>query len=317
VYSVVLATHNRARRLEALLRSLREQTIGTTSFEVIVVDDGSTDDTSAVLEAERTRGELELHVLRHERPRGPAVARDTGWRAARGELIAFTDDDCVLVPEWLAKLAAAWDGVSDRLVQGRTDPDPEELGREGPFSRTLRVTTLGPHYQTANVAYPRALMERVDGFDTVTFTVPGGEDADLAWRCFEAGAHAVFAPDAQAFHAVHELGPVGKLRVAWRWHETMRLYAVHPGLRAHLTYRVFWKKTHYLLLRAAIGMLLPRRWWTRPLRFWCLAPIVPAYLERARAEGGVVVAAPYFVLHDVVETAAVLRGAARYRTPVI
>ena len=240
MYSVVLATHNRARRLEALLRSLREQTIGTSSFEVVVVDDGSTDDTSTVLADERARGALDLRVLRHERARGPAVARDAGWRVARGELIAFTDDDCVLTPEWLAELGAAWDGAPDRLVQGRTDPDPREIAGEGPFSRTLRVTALGPNYQTANVAYPRALLERVGGFDTVTFTVPGGEDADLAWRCFEAGAHAMFAPAAQAFHAVHQLGPLGKLRVAWRWHETMRLYAVHPGHRAHLTYGVFW-----------------------------------------------------------------------------
>lgn len=291
--------------------------MGTDAFEVVVVDDGSTDDTAAVLEAECARGVLDLHVLRHDRPRGPAVARDAGWRSARGELIAFTDDDCVLVPQWLAELGLAWDGNPDRVVQGRTDPDPAELEREGPFSRTLRVTTLGPNYQTANVAYPRVLLERVDGFDTVTFTVPGGEDADLAWRCFAVGAHAVFAPGAQAYHAMHQLGAIGKLRVAWRWHETMRLYAVHPGLRAHLTYGVFWKKTHYLLVRAAIGVLLPRRWWLRPLRFWCLAPIVPAYLERARAEGGVVAAAPYFVLHDVVETAAVLRGAVRYHTLVI
>ena len=70
-------------------------------------------------------------------------------------------------------------------------------------------------------------------------------------------------------------------------------------------------------MRAAIGLLLPRRRWLRPLRFWCLAPIAPAYLERARNEGGVVVAAPYFVLHDLVELVAVVRGAVRYRTFVV
>jgi len=317
VYSVVLATHNRSRRLAALLASLREQTVGTGTFQVIVVDDGSGDDTPAVLAAEAAHGVLDLVVLRNETASGPAVARDAGWRAGKGELVAFTDDDCVLSPGWLGALAEAWNGRPDVLVQGRTDPISDELEAEGPFSRTLRVRSLGPNYQTCNVAYPRHLLERVDGFDTETFTVPGGEDADLAWRCFAAGAEAVFAPDAQAHHAVHQLGPVGKLRVAWRWHETMRLYKRHPGLRAHLTYRVFWKKSHYLLLRAAIGLALPRRWWLRPLRFWCLAPLAPSYLERARHEGGNVLAAPYFLVHDVVELAAAIRGAVRYRTLVL
>jgi len=242
--SVVLATHQRAARLRALLASLREQTLDPGRFEVVVVDDGSTDDTPRVLEEERARGGLALRVLRNERPRGPAVARDAGWRAAQGAFVAFTDDDCRLAPGWLeAMLAAAAGGDDRRFVQGRTDPDPDEVDREGPFTRTLRIRSLCPYFQTANVGYPRALLERVDGFDTVTFSVPGGEDADLAWRCIEAGGEPVWAPDAQAWHAVHQLGPVGKLKVAWRWHETMRLYARYPELRRTLTYKVFFQKT--------------------------------------------------------------------------
>ena len=313
--SVVFATHNRARRLEALLASLREQT--RTGFQVVVVDDGSSDDTAQVLAAELERGELDLLVLSNDTARGPAIARDMGWRAARGDFIAFTDDDCRLTPGWLDAAVEAWDEVPDRLVQGRTDPDPDELDTEGAFSRTLRVRSLGPNYQTCNVHYPRALLERVDGFDTVTFTVPGGEDADLAWRCFAAGAHAAFAPEALALHAVHQLGPVGKIKVAWRWHETMRLYKRHKGLRSALTYRIFWKKSHYLLARAAVGLVLPRRPWLAPLRFWCIGPLAPAYLERSRAEGGSVALAPYFLVHDIVELAAVVRGAVRYRTLVV
>ena len=137
----------------------------------------------------------------------------------------------------------------------------------------------------------------------------------MAWRCFARGVEPVFAPEAQVFHAVHELGPVGKLRVAWRWHETMRLYARYPALRRTLTYGVFWKKSHYHLVRAALALVLPRR--LRGLRAWCVAPLAPAYLARAEAEGGQRWAAPYFFVHDVVELAAVVRGAVRYRTPVI
>lgn len=311
--TVVVAAHDRAERLAALLASLRAQTVPPGDFEVVVVDDASSDDTPRVLDTERAHGVLRLSVLRNDSARGPAVARDAGWRTAQAPLIAFTDDDCRLAPGWLEAGLRAWDGDPERFVQGRTDPDPAEADREGPFARTLRVGSLGPYFQTANVFYPRALLERVDGFDTETFSVPGGEDADLAWRCIAAGAEPVWAPDAQAWHAVHQLGPVGKLRVAWRWHETMRLYARYPELRRTLTYGVFWKKSHYLLVRAALGLVVP---WA-PLRFWCLAPLAPTYVQRARDEGGQVVAAPYFLVHDLVELAAVVRGAVRYRTPVV
>ena len=128
----------------------------------------------------------------------------------------------------------------------------------GRSAGTLRVRSLGPFFQTCNVTYPRALLEEVGGFDEETFSVPGGEDCDLARRCFAAGADAVFAPDALVHHAVHELGPMGKLRVAWRWSETMRLYARHPAMRETLTYKIFWKKSHYLLVRAGLALVLPR-----------------------------------------------------------
>lgn len=313
--AVVFATRDRAGRLAALLESLREQTVGPDRFEVVVVDDGSRDDTPEVLRAEQDRGVLALRWIRNERAKGPAAARNAGWRLADAPFVAFTDDDCRASSGWLAAGLAAWEEVPTRLVQGRTDPDPREQDRDGPFARTLRVHQLGPYFQTCNVFYPRSLLEATGGFDEQTFTVPGGEDADLAWRCFDAGAEAVFASEARVMHAVHRLGPLGKLRVAWRWHETMRLYARHPELRSTLTYGLFWKKSHYHLVRASVAILVPKRW--RPLRAWCLAPLAPAYWERAHAEGGKRWAAPYFLLHDIVELVAVVRGAVRYRTPVI
>jgi glycosyltransferase involved in cell wall biosynthesis len=313
--SIVFATHQRAERLGQLLAALREQAFAG-RFEVVVVDDGSSDRTPAVLEAERARGELALTVLRNDQPRGPAQARNRGWRAASAPFVAFTDDDCVPVREWLAELHAAWDGDPERVVQGSVRPNPDEADRDGPFARSLRVDRLGPFFQTANVAYPRELLERVEGFDEVTFSVPGGEDADLAHRCFDAGATPVFAPAAATLHAVHQLGPVGKIKVAWRWHETVRLYARHPAMRKTLTYRIFWKKSHYLLTRALIGFLLPRP--LRPLRFWFIGPLAPAYWQRSASEGrGKRWSAPYFLVHDAVEMAGIVRGAVRYRTPVV
>ena len=313
--SVVLATHDRADRLAALLDGLRAQTAD--GFEVVVVDDASTDDTPRVLREEAARGDLELRTVRFEANRGPAAARNAGWRAARAPFVAFTDDDCVPSPGWLEAMLEAHAQQPAALVQGRTDPHPDELHADGPFSRTLRVHRAGPHFQTCNVAYPRALLERLGGFDEVTFTVPGGEDADLAWRALGDGVPVAFSQRAQVFHAVSRLGALGKLRVAWRWSETMRIYARYPRLRRDsLLYGVFWKGTHYLLARWLLSLLVGRR--SRLLAAWLGWPYLSHLLaDRWREDGGTPLHAPWYLLHDVVEMAAVLRGAVRYRVFVL
>jgi glycosyltransferase involved in cell wall biosynthesis len=314
--SVVFATHNRAARLRELLQSLRGQELDTAEFEVVVVDDASSDETPAVLADAEAAGGLALRWLRLDPGRGPAAARNAGWRAARAPLVAFTDDDCVASPGWLSAYLEGAAANPGRLLQGPTQPRPDELDADGPFSRTLRVSALGPYFQTCNVAYPRELLERVGGFDSDTFTVPGGEDADLAWRSMATGAGAAFVPEARMFHAVSRLGPVGRLRVAWRWSETVRIFARHPGLRRQeLTHRIFWKRTHYLLFRALLALLLPRR--LRPLGWWLAYPYAAHFRTRGQVEGGGLAMAPYYLVHDLVEVAAMLRGSARYRTLVL
>ncbi|MEA2495152.1 MAG: hypothetical protein QOJ29_3063, partial [Thermoleophilaceae bacterium] len=91
--SVVVATRDRADSLAALLSALAEQTLPREDFEVIVIDDGSTDHTARVLAEAEARGTLQLRIARDE-GRGPGAARNRGWREARGEIVAFTDDDC-------------------------------------------------------------------------------------------------------------------------------------------------------------------------------------------------------------------------------
>jgi glycosyltransferase involved in cell wall biosynthesis len=315
--SVVVATRNRPGRLERLLDSLRAQTLDRDHFEVIVVDDASDDSTPSLLEREAERGDLDFRTLTRRSPGGPARARDEGWRAARGSLVAFTDDDCTVDPGWLAAGVAAASLRPGAVVQGRTDPDPAERDRLGPFSRTVEVHDLGPYYQTCNIFYPRELLERVGGFDSDAFRGPGGEDTDLAWRAIAAGAETVFAPEAQAYHAVAHLGPLGRLRVAARWGDTIGIFARHRALRAeHLTYGVFWKGTHYLLFRFAVALAL-RRWLPLVLVVWLGAPYIRNLLERGQLEGGGPVAAPYYVVEDVVEMVSVVRGAIRSRTVVI
>ena len=312
--SIVVPTRDRPQLLSELLASLRRQTLDPSRFEVVVVDNGS-------LEPPRVdEGEgPSVRLISRARGEGPAAARNDGWRAARAALVAFTDDDCVVDPGWAAALLDAARTHPGALVQGPTSPRPDQLDLLGPFSRTQETREGDRWYQTCNILYPRELLERLGGFDTEAYPELGGEDTDLAWRAIESGAVAFFEPAARAFHAVRVLGPVGRLRHAASWSQAVRAFADHPGLRrAHATHGVFWKLSHYLLLRSLAALLLAAR---RPLllipALWLARPYVRLLVERARAEGGRPLAAPYLALVDLVETAAALRGAVRYRTLVL
>ena len=180
---MVVPTRNRAERVRVVLDALAGQTLPRDRFEVVVVDDGS----AAPLAPSGAD-----KLLKHDSPRGPAAARNTGWRAARAPLVAFTDDDCRPEPGWLEAGLRAHRTSPGSIVQGRTRPEPaDEPILDRPHSRSIRVDSLGPFFQTCNVFYPRELLERVGGFDE-RIPTPSSEDADLALRALASGAGAVF-----------------------------------------------------------------------------------------------------------------------------
>jgi len=311
--SVVVPTHDRPDRLAAAIAGLRRQTLSADSFEVIVVDDGSlTPGTQAVLAEELARGELRLRSVRHPIPRGTSSARNTGWRAARAALVAFTDDDCVPQPTWLSEGLAISHGHPGAIIQGRTAPNPSELDRRGVFSRTISIDSLGPQYEACNIFYPRALLDRLGGFDESFGSFSAGEDTDLAWRALDGGAQTAFAPGAVVFHAVHELGPLRTLREATRLHQTAVLFSRHPGIRVMLNRRLFWNGWHYLVIRSALALALPK-----PLRRFLLTRHALQLAARARAAGAGPWAVPFLLLYDAIETGAIARGGVRYRTLVL
>jgi GT2 family glycosyltransferase len=316
--SVVVATFERAGRLERLLAALRAQTLAPDRFEVIVVDDASADGTAELLRRELEAGGIALRTIGRERNGGWAAAREDGRLAARAETVAFTDDDCIPDPGWLEAGLAACARSPGAIVQGRTLRDEAEWSRLSgagrAFARTLEVSRPDPHFQTCNVFYPRALIERAGGFDVERFSRVPGEDADLAWRAIEAGAPTAFAAEALVRHAVEPLGPAAKLRTAAR--ADLRVYARHPRLRdAYFVRRFFWKGSHYLLARALAGALLPRR--LLPIRAWLAVPYAVHLGERGRVEGGGPPLALYYLLHDLIELAAAARSALRYRVPML
>lgn len=315
--SVVIATRNRADRLAEALDSLARQTLESERFEVIVTDDGSTDGTPELLAEELERRRFPLRVLRHETPAGPSRARNAAWRAAEAPLVAFTDDDCVADIRWLKAGLAAWACRPEVFVQGPTAPLERELDRMGLFSYTVDIRTQSSDFPTCNMFYPKALLDRLDGFDAETFPRVG-EDTDLAWRAQGVGAEPVFAADALVEHAVVPLGPVGFLRRVWSWGDAMGLCVRHPGFRRErLFYRVFWNWQHYLLARLAIAFLLPWRMWSLPLKAWLGLPYIRYRLPHPRHQRASVASVVWFVLADAVAMAGTLRGALRAGTFVV
>ena len=294
---MVVPAHARPERLSALLGALAPQ-----DCEVIVAADAPTPAVRAVL------AEAGVRVV-EPAGRGPAAARNAGWRAARTELVAFTDDDCLPAPGWVAALAAAaGDGA---VVQGRVEPLPAERGRLGPFARTLVVESAGPFFQTANILYERALLERLGGFDE-TYAFPAGEDTDLGWRAREAGAEVRYAPDALVWHAVHELGWRGMVRDAPRWGSALRLVKRHPAIREHFDHRFFWKRSHARLLLAAGGLVVSRR------AGWLAAlPWLAVHRHEHPSAASLVRALPAHLAVDAAEVAAFARGSLRARTVLL
>src|SRR4051794_39301109 len=150
VISVVVPTRDRSERLDALLQSLSAQTLPPGDFEAIVVDDGSRDGTPQMLAEAAERHPYRLTIVSGE-GRGPAAARNLGWQAAAGDIVAFTDDDCEAGPGWLEAIAASALETPDAVIQGRTTPIPRERERLGLLARTKVIESEGPWYQTCNI----------------------------------------------------------------------------------------------------------------------------------------------------------------------
>jgi glycosyltransferase involved in cell wall biosynthesis len=312
--TVVVATHNRADRLKILVDALAEQTLGTENFDVVIVDDGSRDATPQILEA-ATAGPLRLRTITQPQGRGAGAARNIGWRATQSPLIAFTDDDCRPDPEWLETLVRSSGGIADRIVQGRTQPDPREVATLGPFSKTIDLSELTPHYETCNILYPRAVLERVGGFDeSYTLIARAGEDTDLGWRAAETGITAIFEPSAVVSHAVHQIGPKGIIDMALLSRHDLLAYKRNPALRGVLVQKVFYRRSHQLLLQALLALILARR---TPAALLFAVPYLLNVAGRVRARNGGPQHVPFFVLCDTVEVAATAQGAVKHRVPII
>ncbi len=194
--SVVIPAYNAARTLGACLHALNRSSFPREQYEVIVVDDGSTDETAALAES------LGARVIRRPN-RGPAAARNRGVEAARGDLILFTDADCEPAPDWIAQMVGTF-GDPDivgakgiyRTRQRELVARFVQLEYEDKYTRLLGQERID-FIDTYSAAYRRAVLLANDGFDEV---FPFLEDQELSFRLAQRGYRLVFQPRAAVFH---------------------------------------------------------------------------------------------------------------------
>jgi cellulose synthase/poly-beta-1,6-N-acetylglucosamine synthase-like glycosyltransferase len=196
--SVVIPAYNASRTIGECLIALAAQTVPQSAYEVIVVDDGSSDDTAAIAERHGAQ------VLRQANS-GPAAARNRGIAAARGEVILFTDADCAPAPDWIEQMLAPL-------------ADPQITGSKGVYrtrQRSLAARFIQIEYEerydhtakhtyidfidTYAAAYRRDALLASGGFST-RFPFASVEDQELSFRLARAGHKMLFNPRAVVYH---------------------------------------------------------------------------------------------------------------------
>ena len=267
--SVIIATYNMRDLLRAAVESLYKQSYPRDRFEIIVVDNSSTDGTEDMVHSLQQKSPCLLRYYRKENE-GPGSSRNLGIAKAEGTIIAFTDSDCVVDHDWL-KNGIAKMGGGIGLVQGKTIPNPEQT--LWTFSRTQNVTKENGMYPTCNIFYRKEVLDIVGGFShdfcgLNWFGKPrwGGEDTDLAWRVKKQGWGSVFADDAIVYHHIFPLRPwetiisLRKYQFQGLFYAMPYLVKKHPELREHLYYRYFLSKRKaffdILFLSVVSGILI-------------------------------------------------------------
>ncbi len=193
--SVVIPTYNRAEVIRVCLASLAAQTFPQDRFEVLVVDDGSTDETPEVVRTFESH--VPVRALRLESNLGRAAARNRGIQQARGDVVVFVDSDVFPVPGFL-EAHAEIHARSDRAV-GR-GPLLLTQHLDDPFRRPPLLRDPSPAFlDTANASVRREHLLAVGGFDE-GFRHYGWEDADLGIRLRKMGLRRVFSRRALAYH---------------------------------------------------------------------------------------------------------------------
>src|SRR6266446_3987688 len=195
--SVIVCSHNGARTLTDCLDSLGK--LNYPNCEVILVDDGSTDNTAQI--AAQFPNVRYIHQSNH----GLSHARNTGAAAAKGEVFAYTDSDCMADPDWLYYLVGTLLSGDYAGVGGPNVSPPAQnaiqacvAAAPGGPSHVLLTDTVAEHIPGCNMAFYRWAFEQIGGFDPEYHKA--GDDVDFCWRLQQSGCVIAFSPTAIVWH---------------------------------------------------------------------------------------------------------------------
>ena len=195
--SVVVCAYNAESTMAACLDSLRA--LRYPAYEIVVVDDGSTDRTGRIAD-----GYEGIHVI-HQENKGLSAARNVGMAASTGEIVAYTDSDCVVDPDWLHYLVATFLSSGLSAVGGPNLPPPEDsfvascvAASPGGPREVLLDDEQAEHIPGCNMAFRREALEEIGGFDPVYRAA--GDDVDVCWRLERLGHRIGWSPAAMVWH---------------------------------------------------------------------------------------------------------------------
>ena len=291
-YSFIIPVYNRPDEVEELLKSLTNQQFS--DFEVVIIEDGSTETCQSVVDQYRDKLRLEYTVQSNS---GPSIARNNGAVRAHGEFIIFLDSDVIVPPQYLAVVDRA---VGERGLQCFGGPDASHpsftpIQKAISHSMTSVLTTGGIRGKKENMDkfYPRsfnmgisaATFRQVGGFSDMRF----GEDVDFSMRLMESGFRAGLVKEAFVYHKrrttfksffkqVYNSG-IARINLEKRHPGTMKMVHMLPaffllGNIALLIVSAFWHYAAFLILVPAMAFFIDALFQTKELRVALLA--VPA-----------------------------------------
>lgn len=246
--SVIIPAYNASSSIDLCLHAIQVQTCPPT--EVIVVDDGSTDNTARIAESYGVR------VIRQAN-QGPGSARNHGVEASRGDILLFTDSDCAPVAEWVERML---EGFSDPMIAGVKGTYLTrqqswiarfvQLEYENRYDRMVGKPSID-FVDTYSAGYRREVFETVGGFDE---DLRMDQDQELSFRISEAGYRLVFVPKAQVYHIHDERIQEYFRRKFWIGYWKVRVVHRHPKKLVQDSHTPQILKIQILL--AALGALL-------------------------------------------------------------
>jgi glycosyltransferase involved in cell wall biosynthesis len=283
--SVVTPTHNKLDHLKRTLASLEAQDLRPDAYEVVVVDDGSSDDTPAFLEDHRPAHGFQK--IRQETNRGRAAARNLGLARVQGELVVFLDDDMELVPGFLRahlefhqRKGMAGVGNVANHPEIATTPVDRYMSTRG--AQKVKDTAALPwkYFSTNNSSVRRADLEAIGGFDE-DFVYYGFEDLELAWRLVrDRGITIGFVSSARSFHIhPHSLEELLEKKTLCGRSSLPYLFRKHPETRRELGYHRFDPPRGGDSPRLNLTRLFFRALLTRPV-YWLTKPLARVDMGR-------------------------------------